>query len=270
MATQAPTTRRPDRHDPPRGKASTRRRRGFQVTPRDRELLAFVAAHRFVLASQVQAWLGPCMSVCYRRLQMLTDAGLLSYRRIFHAEPGCYQVTNGGLGLAGSGLPRPQVDLHTYGHDAGLVWLWLAAADGAFGPTRRLLSEREMRHLDWRAESSAQRFGLLLPGVDRYGRQRIHYPDVLVVLLDGTYVALELELSLKSRRRLEEIFLAYGVERRLRAVVYVTDRRTVARALHEQTAAYGLDDLVDVRYFEGRPRSDYWMDWPRQALREAP
>src|SRR5947209_10865196 len=112
---------------------SRRRRRSFRITERDRELLAFVAAHPFVLAAHVRAWFGAGRSVCYRRLQALTDAGLLSFRRIFHAQPGCYQATNGGLGLAGSSLPRPRITLRTYAHDAGSVWLWLAVAGWSAG-----------------------------------------------------------------------------------------------------------------------------------------
>ena len=270
MARQAPIKHTANGHDPHCDEAVVRRRRGFLVTNRDRELLAFIAAHPFVLAAHVQAWLGPCMSVCYRRLQALVDAGLLSYRRIFHAQPGCYQITNGGLRVASSVLPRPRIDLHTYAHDAGAVWLWLAAREGAFGRPRRLLSERELRHLDQLAEAYDEPFGLPIPGKDRHGRQRAHYPDVSVVLEDTAHVALELELSLKGRRRLEEIVLAYSLERRLRAVVYVTNRRSVAAAVREQAAAYGAGDLVDVRYSDQRPRPDYWSDWPRQAVREVP
>ena len=51
-------------------------------------LLAFVAAHRFVLAAHLQMWLGTSFAVASRRLVALVDVGLLSYRRIFHAQPG--------------------------------------------------------------------------------------------------------------------------------------------------------------------------------------
>jgi len=250
-----------------------RRKRGlrkFLVTQRDRELLAFVAAHPFVLASHVQAWLGSGRSVCYRRLDALTNVGLLSHQRIFHAQPGCYQVTNGGLGIAGSTLPRPQVTLRTYVHDAGAPWLWLAAADPATCRAERILTEREIRHLDQQAEPFEDRFGLgLVDPIAREGH-RFHYPDVLAILADGTRVAFELELSQKSRRALEQIFLAYSLDSRLRSVIYVTNHRRVASALRKQIAAFGLGDLVEVRYFDRRPGSEYWSDWPRQAVTEVP
>src|SRR5690348_5677130 len=89
----------------------SRRARPFRLTDRDLELLAFVAAHRFALAAHLQAWLGTTSAVAYRRLAALVDVGLLSYRRIFHAQPGCYLMTNGGLAVIDSELPRPAIDL---------------------------------------------------------------------------------------------------------------------------------------------------------------
>jgi len=216
------------------------------VTDRDRQLLRFVAAHRFVLAAHVQAWLGPCMSVCYRRLDALTNAGLLTYRRIFHAQPGCYQITNGGLGLAGSDLPRPKIDLRTYAHDSDLVWLWLAAHQGQFGDTKTLLAEREMRHHDQLQEPFGERFRLELIGVGAHGRPRLHYPDVLVVRTDGHQVAVELELTLKSRRRLSTILAAYSARPGLK-VMYFTSSRAVTTAIQEAAAAVGVEELVQVR-----------------------
>jgi hypothetical protein len=209
-----------------------------------------VAAHRFVLADHVHAWLRADRSVAYRRISGLVDVGLLCHQRIFHAQPGCYLVSNGGLAVIDSELPRPSVDLRTYRHDLGVVWLWLAAREGRLGPVNRLLTEREMRSHDQRqGKTGFERFGVPVEGYDRSGRRRVHYPDVLVVASDGGRVALELELSLKSRRRLEGILVGYGGEPRLTGVVYVTDSRSVAGAVRDRVRACGVERLVDVRYF---------------------
>ena len=60
------------------------------------ELLAWIAKWRLVLAAHVRAKLQLSAAVVYRRLRGMVGLGVLSYTRIFHAQPGIYQVTNGG------------------------------------------------------------------------------------------------------------------------------------------------------------------------------
>jgi hypothetical protein len=247
-----------------------RRARPFRLTARDLELLEFVAAHRFVLACHVEALLGVDRAVAYRRLSGLAGVGLLAHQRIFHAQPGVYRITDGGLAVIDSQLSVPSVDLRTYRHDVGLVWLWLAARQHRFGHADWVLAEREMRSLDHRADDETSRFSIPQHGNDRHGRPRVHYPDVVVVGSDGG-VALELELSLKGRTRLEEILLGYAHDAHVRRVVYVTDRSPVAKALCETVVRFGLGGLVNVRYLEDRSdrRDGVWWFWPWDQIRGA-
>jgi hypothetical protein len=204
--------------------------------------------HRFVLAAHVRHWMGVARQASYRRLAGLAEVGLLSYRRIFHAQPGCYLITNGGLAVIDSALPRPAIDLRTYDHDVGVVWLWLLACEGRYGPARRVVTERQMRSKDQRNDPlRSERFGIPIGGYDRSGRPRVHYPDVLVLDGNDRRVALELELSLKSRRRLLDILIGYGGEPRLRKVVYVPGRRSVERTLQGIVGELGLGELIEVR-----------------------
>lgn len=230
-----------------RGEHSRGARR-FRLTGRDLELLGFVAAHRFVLAAHVESWLGTSSQFSYRRLLGLVEVGLLSHERIFHAQPGCYRVTNGGLAVIDSELPRPTIDLRTYGHDVGVVWLWLACRAGRFGQVERLFTEREMRSHDQSAKDfERNRFGVPVDGYDRAGRQRSHYPDLLGIKSEGGRLALELELTLKGRRRLENILVGYGGQSLIGRVIYVTGRPAVARALLSAGAELGLEQLIEVQ-----------------------
>ncbi len=248
-----------------------RRSQPFRLTGRDGELLSFVAAHRFVLAAHAQKWLDTSPAFAYRRLAGLVDAGLLSYHRIFHAQPGCFVITNGGLAVIDSRLPRPAIDLRSYGHDIGLVWVWLAARDERFGPFERLVSEREMRSQDEReAASSANRFGVPVEGYDRSGRQRVHYPDVLIVGPDARRVAVELELSVKGRRRLERILVGYRGEPLIRRVVYLTNSGVVARTLRSVVQEVGASQLIEIQALplaSARDRERPWA-WPASAIKE--
>ncbi|MBV9001219.1 MAG: hypothetical protein JO304_19340 [Solirubrobacterales bacterium] len=235
--------------------------RRFCLTERDLGLLEFVASHRFVLACHVMHWLGSGEAVAYRRLRGLLGADLLSYRRFFHHRPGCYQITRSGLAVIESPLPRPQIDLRTYRHDIGVVWIYLAAMNGGFGPYVRLLSERHMRSADQRREPGEESFAIPLGAYSPSGSLRIHYPDALLVRGDHSWVALELELTLKSRRRLEAILTGYAGEPRLAHLLYFTDRVVVAAAVRETGLLVGLDERVDVDYFEPAPERDVERAW---------
>jgi hypothetical protein len=227
--------------------------RGFCLTERDLELLRFVAQHRFVLAAQVEVWLGAHEVIAYRRLGGLVRSGLLVYERLFHNRPGCYRISGAGLALAESDLPRPVIDLRCYRHDVGVVWLWLAAAGDRRTPVD-VFSERRMRSHDESPDNGPNRFAIPLGGYAPSGRPRVHYPDVLFVRRDGSRVAFELELTLKSRSRLEAILAGYS------RLVYLTDRLKVARAIEELGVLFGLDGRLSAHYLDGANRNpDRWV-----------
>jgi hypothetical protein len=218
------------------------------VTERDRVLLAFAAEHRFVLAGQIAALLGVSEPAAAGRMRTLGAGGYLSRERRLHGEPPSYQVTGAGLRAAGSDLPRPRkLDLACYRHDAGLGWLMLAAHKERFGPLRELISERRMRSHDGGADRAQPRFGVRLGGVGPGGRDRLHYPDLVIVTADGRRVAFELELSTKTPRRREGILAAYGADRRIDAVVYLVERQSAGRAISRSAARLGISSRIQVQ-----------------------
>lgn len=225
---------------------------GFYLTDRDLRLLGFASVQRFVLAKQVEAWLGASEVVAYRRLRGLVRAGLLAYERLFHNRPGCYRLTTAGLAVIESALPRPLIDLRCYRHDIGAVWLWLGAWQGDFGACARVLSERQMRSHDQQPDPfmGYDTFAIPLGGYGPGGRPRIHFPDVLVIGPDNRRLALELELTLKSRSRLNRIIAGYAAEPRIDRVVYLTDSRKVAQALTETSLSHCLEGRVLVHYLD--------------------
>lgn len=200
-----------------------------------------------MLAAHVQALLGSSATVAYARLRALTVAGLLEHDQIFHATPGCYRITATGLGLVGSELPWPRIDLRCYDHDIGAAWLWLAAGHGAFGDLSQVLSERRMRSHDARPEGRAAALGVRLAGVGPRGGPRLHYPDLMLTDTAGHRIALELELSGKGRTRLEGILAGYAADARVDAVVYLTDEPRVAQKVKAGARKLGISPLVHVQ-----------------------
>lgn len=200
-----------------------------------------------MLAAHAQALLGISARAAARRLRVLADSGFMRSDRQL-AGRGWYQIDRDGLAAIGSSLSRPRdVDLASYEHDIGLAWLWLAADRGALGATRAIVSERQMRSADRRAERFSAPYGVRVPGAGPRGGERRHYPDLLLETGSGHRVAVELELSSKSPRRREEILGGYAIDARFDAVLYLVDRPEVGRAIERSVAVLGLSDLIHVQ-----------------------
>ena len=220
--------------------------RSVRLTDRDLELLRFAAAHRFVEAGHVRHLVRADRSVSYRLLSRLTGVGLLRYERIFYGRPGIYTITNGGLAVVESPLPRPAIDLRLYRHEQLVPNLWLAAHDGTFGPAQRILTERQLRHQTQTDPDDSEPLGAKLGGFDRAGRARVHHPDVVVIHPNQTLTAIELELTLKGRKRLHEIVLTYALDSRFARVRYLVDQRLVHAALTAATDQFESSSRIHV------------------------
>lgn len=230
------------------------RRSAVRLTQRDRRLLSFAADHRLVLPAHVQALLGVSAGAAARRLRALAAGGYLQPRALLHQQPSAHLITGRGLAAIDSPLPRPRLDLRQYLHDVGVAWLWLAAARGRFGDVVEILSERQLRSRDGLPRERGpledpHRYGVRLWAFGAGGRERLHYPDLLLHTPDGQRVALELELSGKSQRRLEQIMTAYGAEPRIDAVLYLVDRPDVERAVRDAATGAGVSSRVHVQRF---------------------
>jgi hypothetical protein len=202
-----------------------------------------------VLDTQVQALLGTMLKATRARLATLAEEGFLTYRIVFKGEPGCCQIRRPGLDAIGSSLPVPTWKLGNYAHDVGLAWLWLSAHAGSFGPLREVIAERTLRSRDGARDSGELPAGVRLGGVGPGGRERIHYPDLLLVTPQGHQIAIELELSGKGRARREGILGGYAADSRIDAVLYFVEEPPLRRAIEESARRMDVSDLIHVRYF---------------------
>lgn len=224
-----------------------RRRSAIRITDRDRELLAFLARHRVVQAGHVATLLGVTDGRARAILTRLTDGRYVRRETVFAGQAACYRIRRKGIDVLGGGLPTPGLDLRSYEHDLGLAWLWLAARGGTFGPLRDVVSERQLRSHDEAPERTEPPLAVRLGGFGPGGRERLHYPDLLLVRPDGRRIALELELTSKSRPRLERILAGYGSDPRIDAVLYLVANGRIARAVIAAASRLGLSDLVHVQ-----------------------
>jgi hypothetical protein len=86
-----------------------------------------------------------------------------------------------------------------------------------------------------------------LGGTGPGGRERLHYPDVLLVDPSGRRIAVELELTAKSRPKLDVILAGYAADPTVDAVLYLVDRRSVGKGVQAMAARLGISDLVHVQ-----------------------
>ncbi len=225
--------------------------RGVRLGEKDLELLWFLAEHRMALPDHVAALLGASEGSAKARLSRLAKAGLVQSVRLFHNRPAMHLIRRDGLEVLGSTLPEPQFDVHSYQHDAGVAWLWIAARRGTFGPLREVIGERRMRSHDGRRDRDghppAEPLAIKLGGVGPRGGEALHYPDLLLRTVDGRRVALELELSSKGRDRLERILAGYAADGRIDSVVYLVETSAVARSVQAAARRLGISSLVHIQ-----------------------
>ena len=101
------------------------------------------------------------------------------------------------------------------------------------------------------------RHGVRLGGVGPGGRERLHYPDMVIVTETGHRVALELELTGKPRVRRERILAGYGADPRIDAGrLPRRPSRAVGRAIQRSAARIGIPQPSASIGRGRRPRSE--------------
>ena len=217
------------------------------LTDWDRQVLCALAEHRVLVTPQLTSLTGLAENGAVARLRRLRQLGLIGHDRIFEGHPAANWITRRGLDSIESRLPAPRVDLKGYRHDIGVGWVWLAARNGAFGAASEVTSEREMRSHDLRADRAREPYGIAMGSFDPRGRPARHYPDLLVRTAGGRRIAVELELTAKTPRRLDTIMRGYAGDGSVDGVLYLVPNQSLMRLVGAAVARAGLGDLVRVQ-----------------------
>ena len=213
------------------------------LTARDRELVEWIGRFGAVEAEQVMGWFGMGRTAAYRRLRACVEADLLANVRVLHGEPGLYVATRAGLTWAGLGEFEPcrvSVALVRHVQASARAAVVLALRE----PGMSVVHERKIR-----AAERAQGRVLASVAVGSLGeeRSRWHRPDLLLIPRQGEELptAVELELSVKSRRRLEAICRGYARSRLFAALRYYAEPEP-ARAVARAVEATRTEDVIRV------------------------
>lgn len=189
---------------------------------RDAEILKWVNSFGFASVEQIRGYMKVGDTAAYVRIKKLVDNGYLVRERILHGQARIHKVTKKGTVASGDDLlPLGDISLGTFRHDLALVDLALRLEQqtgGVFVPDRRI------RHNEG------------LSGVGQLG----HIPDGHLYIGDGKPIAIELELSVKSRVRIESIVNGYGGNLDVKEVWYFTGQSDVARAIEKAADGYSF------------------------------
>lgn len=213
------------------------------LTARDRELVEWIGRFGAVEAEQVMAWFGMGRTATYRRLRACVEADLLAHVRVLHGEPGLYVATRSGLAWAGLADFEPcRVSLSQVRHIQASARAAAVLARRARGMT--VVHEREIRAAE---RSQGRVLASVAVGSLAHGRSRWHRPDLLLLgrRSEERPTAIELELSVKSRRRLEAICRGYARSGLFAAVQYYAEPEP-ARAVTRAIEVTRTGDLIRV------------------------
>jgi hypothetical protein len=216
----------------------------------DNDIVDWIGRLGAAAADDVAAHLGVELPEARARLRVCARAGLLRTTRLLHGEPALYVATRAGLRSVGlEALATCRVSATGFAHlsECARVAVVLERAR----PDARLASERELRLAERRAGQPIASAEVVC---GRDGEPALHRPDLIVFGADGP-LAIEIELTIKSPRRLRQIVRAWGRCRLVQGVVYYTSPGA-GRAVRRAVEAMCAGDRVTVVDLETLKRGE--------------
>jgi len=209
-------------------------------------IIAWIAGLGAVTAEALARERGWVPGAARARLSHLQRRGLLVAWRPLRDQPALYTVTRAGLRAAGvSGINPARVAAGGARH--AVLCSLVAAELSHLYPGRRVIGEAELR----REERSAG--GLLASAAPGARERATHRPDLALLAAGRRAIAVEIELTVKSPRRLAAICLAWARARHLDGVLYLATagvRPALGHAI-EQSRAGGRIHVVALETLEG-------------------
>ncbi|HEX4837917.1 MAG TPA: hypothetical protein VFV03_05275 [Solirubrobacteraceae bacterium] len=213
-------------------------RQDHPPTPEQIEIARWAASLGAITAEALALRVGITPASARARLAVAQRRGLLSRERPLTGHPALFALTRAGLRACDArGLQMCQVSTSNAHH---LVVCAAAAASLEHCyPDHRVAGERELRHDE--REHGRPLASAMLGGLYG-GESRLHRPDLVLWpadTRDRPPVAVEVELTVKSPRRLLEICRAWARCRTIAGVLYLAPaavQHALSRAIAEARA----------------------------------
>jgi predicted transcriptional regulator len=163
----------------------------MQLTNRDKAILSFINESGFCVMPQIQREFHLRFPRSYQVIKRLMDSGYVVHDQIFKHQHGIYYLTK--KGAENTSLP-PLSNISLGGYKHQIIITDLRQQLYAKYPNTKWISERYLKQ---------QKFYY---GIGKAG----HLADGILMFPDETKIAIEVELSMKGKRRIEKILSAYG------------------------------------------------------------
>jgi hypothetical protein len=212
------------------------------LTERDITILEWTGRQGAVRTEHVMSRFGMGRTATYRRVAELVDYGLVRRHRVLYNDGGLLTATAEGLRAAGLYQLRPaRIVLSQVPHM--VMSSTVAAQLEPQLEQQRLLTDREHRAAE---NAAGQPLGSAILGPGNNGHHKLHRPDFVLTSNSGEQlVAIEIELTLKTRARLERILRGYLRNRNVIAIRYHAPQ-AVADAVKRAAHATGADGILQV------------------------
>jgi hypothetical protein len=213
-------------------------RQDHPPTPEQLDVVCWTASLGAVTAEALALRLGVTTRSAQARLGAACRRGLLTSERPLASAPALYNVTRAGLRTSGIRGIRPcRIADGSARHL--IMCAEVAATLERCYPDQRLVGERELRRDE---RERGQPLASALLGWVGPEASRKHCPDLVLwpADTDGAPVAVEVELTVKSPRRLVEICRAWARCRTVAGVLYIAPenvQRALSRAIAEARAS---------------------------------
>jgi hypothetical protein len=212
------------------------------LTMRDHEIVKWIGRQGVARTEHVMTRFSIGRTAAYRRVHELVGYGLLRRHRLLYNDGGLLTATAEGLRCAGLHRLAPaRISLALIPHT--LASAALAAQLEPQLVDQTLLSDREHRAAE---NAAGEPIASAIIGSHRDGSGGLHRPDFVLVRRSGAEViAVEVELTLKSRTRLERILRGYLRNQNV-AVVRYHAAPPIAEAVRRAARAVGADAIVEL------------------------
>lgn len=177
--------------------------KGVLLSGNELKILRFINEFGFCEIKQIIKLLDVKKTVAYSHMQILMMHGLVGNVRVIKYQPRAYYVTARGIDLIKLDLPRiRKIPLSVYEHQLAVIDVYLTLRK--IYPETIWITERRLLRDKYASGSNKNE----------------HLPDAAIVFPEGYQCAIEVERSSKTRSRLEEILLGYGLQQTYKEVWY--------------------------------------------------
>lgn len=212
------------------------------LTRRDWEIVRWIGRHGAVQAQHVMTRFSIGRTAAYRRLHELDEYELIRRHRLLYNDAGLLTATPDGLRWADlQQLTPARISLALVPHT--IASATLAALLEPDLTDQTLLSDREHRAAE---RAAARPLASAIMGPDRGDQRGFHRPDLVLIGVGGEpMTAIEIELTLKTKVRLERILRGYLRNRNLATVRYYAPPQ-IANAVERAARTAGADALLEL------------------------